>query len=141
MKINKKHIVIAIVAAVAVYLVLNKRKENKASGADGTVSPGTGTGLDKHNLDDCITAAFGGDTYYDVFAAKARKVYADCKQPGKISDYQTKADQRGYTFEQMATIDGAYLECYRRVSSGVWEPRDAAHKSYFDKVVARVKAM
>ena len=141
MKINKKHIVIAIVAAVAVYLVLNKRKENKASGADGTVSPGTGTGLDKHNLDDCITAAFGGDTYYDVFAAKARKVYADCKQPGKISDYQAKADQKGYTFEQMATIDGAYLECYRRVSSGVWEPRDAAHKSYFDKVVARVKAM
>lgn len=141
MKINKKHIVIAIVAAVAVYLVLKKRKESKASGADGTVSPGTGTGLDKHNLDDCITAAFGGDTYYDVFAAKAREVYANCKQPGKISDYQAKADQKGYTFEQMATIDGAYLECYRRVSSGVWEPRDAAHKSYFDKVVARVKAM
>lgn len=141
MKINKKHIVIAIVAAVAVYLVLKKRKENQASGADGTVSPGTGTGLDKHNLDDCITAAFGGDTYYDVFAAKAREVYANCKQPGKIADYQAKADQKGYTFEQMATIDGAYLECYRSVSAGVWEPRDAAHKSYFDKVVARVKAM
>lgn len=141
MKINKKHIVIAIVAAVAVYLVLKKRKENQASGADGTVSPGTGTGLDKHNLDDCITAAFGGDTYYDVFAAKAREVYANCKQPGKIADFQAKADQKGYTFEQMATIDGAYLECYRSVSAGVWEPRDAAHKSYFDKVVARVKAM
>lgn len=141
MEINKKHIVIAIVAAVAVYLVLKKRKENKTSDAGSTASSGTVAGLDKHNLDDCITAAFGGDTYYDVFAAKAREVYADNKQPGKIADFQAKADQKGYTFEQMATIDGAYLECYRRVSSSVWEPRDAAHKSYFDKVVARVKAM
>ena len=131
-------IIVLVIVAVVAFLVWKKRK----GGTGGDTPALSGSGLDKNNLDDCITAAFGDDKYASQFAAEARKIYNRYNStPAKRKAFQDKADEKGYTFEQMAVIDGAYVKCYAKDASGSWKPRDAAHKAYFDKVVDRIKNM
>lgn len=141
MKIDKKTIIILIVVAVAAYL-LWKRSKGSTVLAGGDVDITTTPTYDKNNLDDCIKVAFNGDPYNDIFAAKARKIYAaKTATMHEQAEYQDKAEKKGYTIPQMAVIDGAYVECYQQNSDGTWTKRDDAHEAYFNKVKSRVQGM
>lgn len=144
MKIDEKTIIIIIVVAVAAYLIWKKNRATAGLDVNGDIdiSDTTATGYDKNNLEDVIKVAFNGDTYASLFAEKSRKVYRN--NTANMTDqakYQEKADLKGYTFAQMAVIDGAYIECFKKQSDGTWVPRDDAHLAYFNKVVSRVRGM
>ena len=143
---TKKLIIILIVAGVAAFLLWKNGVFSKIGKAtdtgDADDADQGGSGLDPNNLEDCITVAFGNDTYADSFAKKAREVYAqNTSTLTKQAEYQKKADKRDFTLAQMATVDGAYIKCYQKQDDGTWVPRDASHKSYFNTVVDRVRNM
>lgn len=132
---TKKIIIILIVAAVAAYLLWKNGVFGKKTVEDNEIDidESTGSGLSKSNLEDCITAAFGNDSYAKSYAIEARKVYASATTPAKIADYRTKASGKGYTIEQMAVVDAAWNKKQKYP--------DAAHIQYLNTVVERVSNM
>ena len=140
MKINEKHIVIAIVAAVAVYLVLKKRKESQtASAADAGSGSGTSS-VDVHSVESIIAAS--GMTSSD--AAVVRKFNASVAASVLSQErIQEKARQRGYTYEQMIVLDGFWTKyCTMVDGKSVFKDEyanDTATKNYYWRVANTVK--
>ena len=142
MKISKKTIIIIIIVAVVAYVLWKKRK-----GAGGLEEVDLSVGgassvLDPHNLEDCMTAAFGNDRYASVFRQQVRNVEADANRMQAYKDaIFNLAAENGFTYEQQLVLQGSFQECYRKDENGQYVPRDSAHKAYHTKVKERLAAM
>ncbi len=142
MKISKKTIVIIIIVAVVAY-VLWKRRKGAGGLEEVDVSVvGASSGLDPHNLEDCMTAAFGNDQYASVFRQQVMRVASDANRMQAYKDQiMARAAENGFTYEQQLVLQGSYQECYRKDENGQWVPKDSAHKAYHTKVKERLAAM
>lgn len=139
MKISKKTIIIVVIVAVVAYVLWKRRK---GSGSVTVEEVEVSGGLDPHNLEDCMTAAFGNDKYADVFRKQVRNVEADANRMQTYKDtIMARAAENGFTYEQQLVLQGSYQECYRKGEDGNWTPKDNAHKAYHTKVKERLMAM
>lgn len=142
MKISKKTIIIIIIVAVVAYVLWKRRK-----GAGGLEEVDVSVGgaspvLDPHNLEDCMTAAFGNDQYASVFRQQVMRVASDANRMQAYKDQiMASAAENGFTYEQQLVLQGSYQECYRKDENGQWVPKDSAHKAYYTKVKERLAAM
>lgn len=142
MKISKKTIIIIlIVVAVAAWLLWKRRGTVGLEEVDVSVG-GASSGLDPHNLEDCMTAAFGNDQYASVFRQQVMRVASDANRMQAYKDQiMARAAENGFTYEQQLVLQGSYQECYRKDENGQWVPKDSAHKAYHTKVKERLAAM
>lgn len=142
MKISKKTIIIIlIVVAVAAWLLWKRRGVAGLEEVDVSVG-GASSGLDPHNLEDCMTAAFGNDQYASVFRQQVLRVVSDANRMQAYKDQiMARAADNGFTYEQQLVLQGSYQECYRKDENGQWVPKDNAHKAYHTKVKERLAAM
>ena len=142
MEISKKTIIIVIIVAVVAYVLWKKRKGAVGLEEVDVSVGGASSGLDPHNLEDCMTAAFGNDKYADVFRKQVRNVEADANRMQTYKDtIMARAAENGFTYEQQLVLQGSYQECYRKGEDGNWTPKDNAHKAYHTKVKERLMAM
>lgn len=142
MEISKKTIIIIIIVAVFAYLLWKKRKGTVGLEEVDVSVGGVSSGLDPHNLEDCMTAAFGNDQYASVFRQQVMRVASDANRMQAYKDQiMARAAENGFTYEQQLVLQGSYQECYRKDENGQWVPKDSAHKAYHTKVKERLAAM
>lgn len=142
MKISKKTIIIIIIVAVVAYVLWKKLKGAGGLEEVDVSVVGASSGLDPHNLEDCMTAAFGNDQYASVFRQQVMRVASDANRMQAYKDQiMARAAENGFTYEQQLVLQGSYQECYRKDENGQWVPRDSAHKAYHTKVKERLAAM
>ena len=101
MKIEKKHIIIAIVVAVVAYLLWKRSKSVVTDGATGTVaSPKTTV--------DGVLAAAGANSELKRYARNIeRSIEKDPKWKQSIMD---KAADNGYTYAQQVVLEAIWLK-------------------------------
>ena len=137
MKLNKKTIIILIVAAVAGYLVWKRYKDSTAAGSADSVSSG-GASLDPSSLEDVITAA----EINNSLAAKVREKYAETQSNSTLRNtIQTKANEKGNTFAQQVLFEALYAVYHVKTVEGTWTLKDESASATWKAIVARVKAM
>ena len=133
MKIEKKHIIIAIVVAVAVYFIWRRKKQ----AADETVSVGNETV--KEDAVERVISASGMTTTDAAYVRQLRtKIEAS---PTWMERIQKKALERGLSYEQMLVLDSIWVKYYDNVTSDFKEGTDATTKSYVWKVQSNIMNM
>lgn len=135
MKIEKKHIIIAIVVAVAAYLVWKKRKGQTEAG-------NTSSAVYADSVDSIIAAS--GMTSSD--AAKVRSFVQGIEASAvKKEQMEQKAISRGFTYAQMLVLDGLWT-IYCKMDNGTSVFKDeyadnATVKSYYWRVAKAIKSL
>ena len=136
MKIETKHIIIAIVAAVAVYLLYKRGVFGKKDTAD-TV------GIDTVDPDDTVDPveeiiSISGMTKTD--ATKVRQVINKIEaSPSWKESIENKAVLKGLSYEQMLVLD-AFWTLYYNSEGGFKDSNiDETTKSYVWKVQSNIK--
>lgn len=110
MKIEKKHIIIAIVVAVVAYLLWKRSK----SETEGT---GTGTGAPtKSDLDVILDAAGANSALKQYVRNFAQSVE---KNPKWKQDIMDKASDNGYTYAQQLVLDAFWTKYHNE--DGSWK--------------------
>lgn len=101
MKIERKHIIIAIVVAVVAYLLWKRSKSMETEGSSGTVaSPKTTV--------DGVLAAAGANSELKRYARNIeRSIEKDPKWKQSVMD---KADDNGYTYAQQVVLEAIWLK-------------------------------
>lgn len=110
MKIEKKHIIIAIVVAVVAYLLW---KRSRSVVTDGS----SGTGASPKTTVDGVLAAAGASSELKRYARNIeRSIEKDPKWKQSVMD---KADDNGYTYAQQVVIEAIWMK-YRN-EDGTWK--------------------
>lgn len=110
MKIEKKHIIIAIVVAVVAYLLW---KRSRSVVTDGS----SGTGASPKTTVDGVLAASGANSELKRYARNIeRSIEKDPKWKQSVMD---KAADNGYTYAQQVVLDAIWLK-YRN-EDGTWK--------------------
>lgn len=115
LKISKKHIVIAVVALVAVWLLWKKGLFGKLKdSASGSGSSGTGdTSID---LDYILSHVVMNGQERNAI----NKLAEDCKtNADKRQQIQAKAYKNGVSFDQQVAFDAIWM-LYHKYENGVW---------------------
>ena len=101
MKIEKKHIIIAIVVAVVAYLLW---KRSRSVAPDGS----SGTGTSPKTTVDGVLAASGANSELKRYARNIeRSIEKDPKWKQSVMD---KADDNGYTYAQQVVLEAIWLK-------------------------------
>ena len=101
MKIEKKHIIIAIVVAVVAYLLWKRSKSVETDGSSGT-------GASPKTTVDGVLAAAGASSELKRYARNIeRSIEKDPKWKQSIMD---KADDNGYTYAQQVVLEAIWLK-------------------------------
>ena len=130
MKIEKKHIIIAIVVAVAAWLLW---KNHKGRVVYTSTAPGSGDG----SIEDIIAASGMTDADARFVRQFASRIEANLSSKAEM---ETKALNRGYTYEQMVVLDGLWTK-YRCMVDGVSRFKDGVtpeQMSYYWKVTKTI---
>ncbi len=115
LKISKKHIVIVIVALVAVWLLWKKGlfSKLKASASDTVAS---GTGDSSIDLDYILSHVVMDSKERDAINKLAEKCKTNADTHQSI---QAKAYKNGVSFDQQVAFDAIWM-LYREYSNGKW---------------------
>lgn len=136
MKIEKRHIIILIVAAVAVYLIWKKKKESETPG-DGTVggtnAGGVATGA-KDSLDYIYASGLLNTNEKKRCETVRRRAEDSLSYKAQV---EAEAARKGYSYDQMIVMK-AIWELYNPTGNG-WEAGPDGSTSYgyilMDKVL------
>lgn len=110
MKIEKKHIIIAIVVAVVAYLLWKRSRSVEIDGSSGT-------GASPKTTVDGVLAAAGANSELKRYARNIeRSIEKDPKWKQSVMD---QADDNGYTYAQQVVLSAIWLK-YRN-EDGTWK--------------------
>ena len=110
MKIEKKHIIIAIVVAVVAYLLWKRSRSVETDGSSGT-------GASQKTTVDGVLAAAGASSELKRYARNIeRSIEKDPKWKQSIMD---QADDYGYTYAQQVVLAAIWMK-YRN-EDGTWK--------------------
>lgn len=109
-EIEKKHIIIAIVVAVAVYLLWKRSRSVETGGSSGT-------GASQKTTVEGVLAAAGANSELKRYARNIeRSIEKDPKWKQSIMD---QADDNGYTYAQQVVLSAIWMK-YRN-EDGTWK--------------------
>lgn len=108
MKIEKKHIIIAIVAVVAIWLLWRKGVFGSGTGTTGSSKDGYTDPTD--SLEGVISAS--GMSNADANTVRKFKAKVDKDTLSWKADIEDKADNNGYSYYQQLALDALWAKYY-----------------------------